>query len=103
MTRLWFTLAGLVLFVGSLHVAYEWGWMDAHAEFNSAPSSVVMVYLLPYMFVSVLLLIPPLVSRHRKLNPRRRADPKDTSPTTGSQSWQADGPAQFASHQAKDG
>lgn len=80
MTRVWFTLAGLVMVAGIAHTAYSWGRMDARAEYNSAPSSVSMVYLIPYAFVSVLLLIPPLVARYRRLNSKQPQP--DWSPPT---------------------
>lgn len=69
MTRVWVALAGIVLFVGAVHTAFEYGRMVATAEYNSAPSEVAFIYLVPYGFVSVLLLIPALVARYRRLNP----------------------------------
>lgn len=79
MTRLWVTLAGLVFVVGAVHTAYNYGLMVGSAEHNSAPSEVAFFYIVPYAFVSVLLLVPVLVSRHRKLNPRR----SPAGPATG--------------------
>lgn len=81
MTRVWVTLAGIVFVVGMVRTAYAYGQMVANEEYNSAPSGVAFVYLVPYAFVSVLLLIPVLVSRHRRLNPRKGA--ADTVPVPG--------------------
>ncbi len=72
MTRIWVALSGIEFVVGMVRTAYHYGRMEATAEMNSAPAGVTLIYLIPYGFLSVLLLIPVLVSRHRRLNPGRR-------------------------------
>ncbi|MGC3953681.1 MAG: hypothetical protein QM804_05430 [Propionicimonas sp.] len=71
MTRSWSALAGIVFVAGLVHTAYAYSRMEASAAMNSAPSEVALITLVPYALLSVLLLIPVLVARYRRLNSRR--------------------------------
>lgn len=65
MARVWIVLAGLVLVVGAVHTAYVYGLMIGTEEYNSAPSSVAFVYLIPYLLVGVILLVVALLAARR--------------------------------------
>lgn len=56
-----FVLAALVLVVGTVHTAFEYGLMVGTEEYNSAPSSVALVVITPYALVSAVLLVVGLL------------------------------------------
>lgn len=67
--RVWVVLAGVVFVVGAVHTAFEYGLMVGTEEYNSAPSSVAFVYLIPYGLVSLILLVVGLLAARRTRSP----------------------------------
>ncbi|HOC14338.1 MAG TPA: hypothetical protein PKJ61_10740 [Propionicimonas sp.] len=60
--------------VGAVHTAFEYGRMVATAEYNSAPSSVALFFMVPHLAVSMLLLVAAVFTPRRK----RANEPADT-------------------------
>ena len=66
MARIWILLAaGVVLFAGAIHTASEYALMVRTAEYNSAPSGIALLFMIPYGVVAAVLVAIWGVSAHR--------------------------------------